>query len=675
VYANRAGLALSPREAEDGVMRGLLTAAAVLPAAACLWGAVAVPVPALVPLVWLGAFWLPGAWLAVPARTARWDRPHLLLAPLAYGPVLFGTGMCVGRLAGIPLAATAASVVCLGSVALLVRVARMTPYAAAPGPRLHLLPLIAGLVVFVLGVLPPFTHPPLRFWGDALLHLPVMRRTLDGGFPPENPFLAGMPLGYFWFYHAALAPVARLGTLSLDWIPALMNGQGLLVLLWAVNRAGRAFGLSPLARAAALLLLGTGLTPWGWMRLLVMQATHPEINWPLVRVWGISALLPILSPVDPRLAGALTKIAVSNALPMSLGLAALAAVPPEPGRWAAARRTVLVAGCLGFHLAVGLLLAAGLGLRWLAGRLALRRRLPPTEGPAPGGPRSELLPLAIGLLVTAPYVLLVLRAREGSLVTPGWHGGHALGLHLALAGMWILSMPALGAWWRRADLRGWLWIGVPALVLPFVVHLVDGNEYKSIFFLLVLLSPVAGAGLERLVRGKAWLAGAVLLLFLPTTLLVARGLRAEIPRGYLTPAERRDVGAMGAELPPDAVLWAPDPDPGYSPLTLPLGRPSFVSDTYALRIMGQWQGREVRWRRASLALAGTPGGLPRALSAARARVGGRPLAVVVTPAAAARYPFLEDSLAGLGFRPRSRHPLLVLYTAAAPDSATPRFSP
>jgi hypothetical protein len=358
-------------------------------------------------------------------------------------------------------------------------------------------------------------------------------------------------------------------------------------------------------------------------------------------------------------------MAVSNALPMSLALAALAALAPRPGTWAGLRRTVLVAGCLGFHLATGLLLAAGLAVRW-----ALTRRPTPPAGAGTGGggSRSQLVPLTAGLLVTLPYLLLVLQARGGSPLAVGWHGGHALRLHLALAGVWVLCLPVLAAWWRDPRRRGWLAVGVPALILPFAARLVDGNEYKSIFFLLVLLAPAAGAGLDRLTRETAWLSAAVLLVFLPTPLLTARSLQSEVPRDFLPAEVRRDVREIGARLPPDAVIWAPDPGNGYSPWTLPLGRAAYLSDPYALQIMGQWQSDEVRWRRASLALAGTPATLSRALAGARARVGGRPLAVLMTPALASRYPWLEGDLAGLGFRLTARHPRLTLYSEAGPDS-------
>lgn len=660
-------------------MRGFLAAGALLSAAACLWGAAATPAPALAPLVWAGAFWLPGAWLALPGRGGGAPRPgrEALWMPLAFGPVLFGAGVCAGRMAGLSVSAAAAVVVCLSAAALLLRLARMPSglretRSAEKTPRSGkgFLPLAAGIAVFALGVIPPVTHAPLRFWGDALLHLPVMQRVLDGGFPPENPFLAGMPVGYFWFYHVTLAPVARLSTLPLAWIPVLFSAQALLVLLWALNRAAREMDLSAPARAAALLLIGVGLSPWGWMHVLAVRMGHPEMNWALVKAYGVSGLLPILNPVDPRLAASLTKVAVSNALPMSLALAVLAAAGPHPGAWAGLRRAVLVAGCLGFHLATGLLLAAGLGVRWAAERF-----LPapgPDAEPAPssrGSGASHLVPLAAALLVALPYVLLVLRARGGSPLAVGWHGAHALMLHLALAGMWLLCLPVVVSWLRDPRRRGWLAVGLPALVLPFAAHLVDGNEYKGIFFLLVLLAPAAGAGLARAARGRAWLAGLILLVFLPTPLLVARSLESEIPKDYLQPPERRALRQIGTGLPADAVIWTPDPGTGYSPWTLPLDRPAYVSDPYALRIMGQWQSDEVRWRRGSLALAGTPDTLPRALAAARARVGNRPLAVLMTPALASRYPWLEGALPGLGYRLRARHPRLALYTQAGPDSA------
>ena len=661
--------------------------ASVLFALASLAGALNLLPPALSPLAWLGALWLPGAALSLgrarpetaPAPTAHSTRSptrHLdpLWLPLASGPALFGMGITLGRLAGVPLTWAATATILLGFLALVLRlspwnrrkrasraartpapteaprtspplVQHPTPTTDTPTPWHRFLPAAAVAGVFLLGVLPPLLHPSLRVQADARLHLPIVQRILAGSFPPENPFLAGTPLPYFWFYHVVLAGTARLTHIPLDLVPALLSAQALLVLLLAVDRLGRRFALTPLARAAGVALVGLGFTPWGWVRLVVEHLAHPEINWALAKAYGVSALLPLLAPQDPRLAASLTKIAVTNALPMSLALLVLAATPPlrsTPGTWI--RRAAYAAGSLFFHVAAGGLLVAGLAVSWLLARLA-----PASDGTDPIarsiGAAAALVAAAV---VTAPYLAFVIATRTGNAAaTLTWNGTHALGLELTLAGLVLAALPVAGRWLREGLPRAWLAVAAPAALLPWFVHLVDGNEYKCIFVLLVLLAPPAGAGLARLARGRALPAGLVLLLFLPTPLLVANAYLSENPPGLLHPAERKEVERVGAMLPPDAVLWRADPGHDYTVLTLPLGHPSYVSDPYPLRILGQWNSEEARWRRGSLLLA-RQGQVHAALQAAAERLRGRPLYAILTHDDAVRFPRLARALPRLG---------------------------
>lgn len=234
----------------------------------CWWPLIGtVPWP-LAPLIWLGALWLPGAVFCLPKPSgSSFDRWWL---PLGLGPVVFGLGICLGRFAGIPLDLSASLTITAAGLALVWRVHQGKHDTAATTVDVSgrtrdflsqpwVLPAAMGILVFLLGVLPSLSHEPLRLRDDARLHLPIIQRILAGSFPPENPFLAEMPLAYFWFYHATLAGVARLSGLTLDLIPALFNMQALLVLLLALDRVGRRFSLCPLARAATLAFLGLGL--------------------------------------------------------------------------------------------------------------------------------------------------------------------------------------------------------------------------------------------------------------------------------------------------------------------------------------------------------------------------------------------------------------------------------
>jgi len=643
-------------------MRRAVPIAGIVLAAAALWGGLGSPPFAVGLLIWLAALWLPGAALPFPASVPSRGLDALWV-PLATGPVCFGILVALGLWAGLPLGVSAMAAVLLGAAGLLVRAWRWSP----PGARTaegeassSRLPLAIGCLVLLVAVLPPLVHAPLRWRDDAYLHLPIIERILAGSFPPENPFLAGTPLPYFWFEHVALAGVSRLSHLPLDLLFPLLSAQGLAVLLLALDRSGRRLGLSPLGRAAMLALIGAGFTPWGWMHLLYLRFTRPDVNWALFRAAGSSALFPVLNPFDPRLVASLTKVAISNALPMSLGLAAVALVPPrESGTRGWALRGIAAAGCLLFHVATGILLFAGLGLRWLLARVRVRPETADLARPA------ALVSFLVAGAATIPYLLLVLGARRGSGdVHLGWQGARGLGLEAALIGLLLLAIPALWAWRARFLPGLWLAAGIPALGLPFVAHLVDGNEYKAVFFLLPILALPAGAGLARLARGKIAAAALLLLPFLPTPYLAMRAYVEETPPGTLTSEERRLAREAAADLPPEAVLWKPQVGTGYYVLTTPLDHALFLSDPYALRILGQWEGEEARWRRASLELV-RQGRFLDAVGSAQARMAPRPLYVVLTPTDLEAFPGLVGALRQAGSRVVTSNEVVAVLTVPA----------
>ena len=629
----------------------LFTLASLPLLVAAAWGAFASPPAWVVPLVWIAALWLPGAFVRKRGDLSAWDRAAL---PFAIGPVVFGGGVCLGRLAGLPLEQAALATIVLAFLAGLVPGRKAPPEA----PRAHVwIPLVAGAAILLLGALPSLLHEPLRLRDDARLHLPIVQRILAGELPPGNPFLAGEPLAYFWFYHAVLAGVASLGkALPLDLVPAVFNAIALFALLSGVDRLARSLGLPPGARALALAFTGLGFSPIGWIRLLVLQATRPDIHWALVDASGASGLFPILCPEDPRLVAPLTKIAISNALPMSLALLAFAAaLPSRASASVRARQAILTAGCLLFHVATGVLLAAGLAVRWIAARRGARR----DETLRPAAGLGELAALAAGIASTIPYLASLLEARAAGAARLGIRLAEGAELHLPLLGLWLLALPALLAWSRQPRHRATLALGLPALVLPFAAHLVDGNEYKSLFFLLVLLAPAAGLGLARLTRRIPWAALLVIALFVPTPFLAARAYLREIPPGHLDPATRQALSEVSALLPEDAVLWKADPGRGYSALTVELGRPFFLSDPYALQILGQWDGEEARRRRTILDAA-RAGKAREAIRASMEDVPGRPFVFVESDGDARSGRALETPLERLGAVPAGSVPSLGL---------------
>jgi len=610
-------------------MRARLILALAMASAAAVLAAGLGSIPAaLAPLVWLGCFWVPGLALSDSRRLRSGGlTQHLdaLWIPLATGPVLFGLLVCAGCFAGLDASTAAVFPALLGAGAAAALLTRGGDTATAE--PLSLRPFVVllglGLLILLVGSLPSLTRESLRIDGDARLHLPLMQRVQAGGVPPENPFLAGEPAAYFWFYHATLGAAAELLPLPRDRVPAWFNAQALALILLATNLAGRRMGLSPLARGLSLVLVAFGLSAFGFARLLQFRMSHPELSWPRIRAEGTLAVFPLLSFGEPRLAAFLTKIAVTNALPMSLALGSLALIPARSSRDHAVRFVAGLGAGL-FHLAAGGLFLAGMLAASLL-RMAERRR---GDGGSPAV-AAGLAALALAALV--PYAIGVLEHRApGTGLALGWTGGRALDLHLSLAGIWILTLPVLMTWLRGPDHRARLLAGSAALGVTLFARLIDGNEYKGIFVLLIVLAPVAAAGLERLVRGRVVLAAIVLLPFLPGTFLTTRTSLEETPPSFLAMDTRRELTQAQNRMPEDAVIWRiTSGGTGYFPYTLHLGRTSYLSDPYALRIMGQWTSPTARRRASELAHA-AQGQAGIAIASAARDVAPRPLFVLVT---------------------------------------------
>jgi len=621
-------------------------------AVACA-GAVVVLPPVLCPLVWAACLVVPGLVVAGirPGADAYWTSPGLVLAA---GPLVFGAGFTAARLAHIPpayaslLVVLAAAAVCAPRL----RGARM--------PRDLDRPVIAViLAVWLCGAFPGAISESLRWRDDARLHIPVLQRCLAGDLPPENPFLAGAPLGYFWFHDAALAGVAALCPISPDVLLAAADVQALLAILCLFPVACRRLGFGRGAGAAACVVFAFGLSPWGWARFLHALA-GPNVTWPAVREHGVSALFPLLCPEEPRLAAALTKFAIGNALPQGLALTLAAANAPVARAGDRVRLGFLAVGALVTHLAVGMLLLAGLGLREVTGAVL---------GRSAAAIRTAALTLAAIAVWTAPavpYVLQVLHAREtGPSYVPGFYPERAGALQLALAAVWVLA--AVGVARRRDAAFRLAALVLPGVALGVFLRMLDGNEYKGVFVSLVLLAPAAGAGLARLTGYRAWRAALVVVLILPTTVFALGGYLVEDPPGTLPRVERHAIEQAARTLPADVVIWKIDPGQGYSTFTAHLGRAEYLSDPYALEILGQLDGPEARRRIAELT--GARGGRPGpALVAAAAAVAPRPLVVVLTPAEDSRYPDLVQLLARRGAPILFQTSRLagILYSSSAP---------
>ncbi|NNF07647.1 MAG: hypothetical protein HKN21_12870, partial [Candidatus Eisenbacteria bacterium] len=388
----------------------------------------------LAPLVWAGLLWLPGTLLLEKRPTLA----ELTFLPLALSPLLIGVlaSVCWGL--GLPLK----PLLVLLSAAAAFQCVRREPEDWRPS-RGQVGVLFLGLGLVVIALIPSLFQEALRLRDDARLHIPVIHSVLLTGVPPENPFLAGESLPYFWFFHVILAVVTDVTRLSADWVLSLFNGQAVVLLLWGLWRWGERLGMDARSRALTLILVAFGLSPQGWMRLLQAQAQHPDLNWNLIHASGVSALFPILSPEDPRLVATFTKVAISNALPFSLGsgVIALSFYPKRNRDWFL--QTLLLLSCLGTHMAIGLLILVGrcaLAFFSTLLKLASRNQL-----------LKAVLQALLVVAIAAPYVWAVVGSRDSGALSLGFFSSRAIDLQIPLIGLWILSLPAIIHAFRHKD--------------------------------------------------------------------------------------------------------------------------------------------------------------------------------------------------------------------------------
>jgi hypothetical protein len=139
-------------------------------------------------------------------------------------------------------------------------------------------------------------------WSDLLVHVSIGQSLIDGNFPPQVPYFAGVPLAYHWFgdFHAAiLAGSGGVGLIDVFFVSNGVLAAALTLLVWEL-----AFRLTGDRRAAVIAaviaLFGGGL---GWIRLpmdllagrgdlLHLLTTTPYDNtwagdWPLFRIGSV----------------------------------------------------------------------------------------------------------------------------------------------------------------------------------------------------------------------------------------------------------------------------------------------------------------------------------------------------------------------------------------------------
>ena len=84
-----------------------------------------------------------------------------------------------------------------------------------------LLPLVP-LLVLAPSFYVEFTSPPFQLMSHGDIHSSYVYQLLYGVTPPEHAFLAGFPANYYWLFHALLATLVKITSLSLGQVSSMV---------------------------------------------------------------------------------------------------------------------------------------------------------------------------------------------------------------------------------------------------------------------------------------------------------------------------------------------------------------------------------------------------------------------------------------------------------------------
>ncbi len=416
-----------------------------------------------------------------------------------------------------------------------------------------------GLLTASLGIgLVLFIHrdsPRTLLSAHGFLHSAILQRFQQGfSVPPENPFFAGEPLGYYWFFQALGAAVSSLTGLDPIHSFELLVCLALAGLVAAAFRlAFHLYGSAPLgALIAFLVLAGANVQAPLLLLYRVLRVgpsvldERPEYLWGIVHnmstqfryadQWGMHGpLLNFFLNVTAR------PLALCAAFGVLLAFQRMLAGPTAK-RSALLVLSVALTGSLSVlsGAAVAGSLCAALCLVRLAARTPLSRWLEPAIGATLDDRRALATAAALigGLLLAAPtYWHLFATGSGGLAIAADGLGGIVRALVMLLAACWfslLLAVVGTGVLRERfprlAGVRDESRAFIVVLLVAALgliggtalVTLPVGNQDNFFHVALVMLAVAApAAAIDR--NGavhplRAWLIG---LLFLPTLLLVA----------------------------------------------------------------------------------------------------------------------------------------------------------
>ncbi len=378
----------------------------------------------------------------------------------------------------------------------------------------------------------------------GLLHAAISGQFLgagSGSFLPENPFYAGEPLPYYWFYQYLAAQITRLSGLNIFYsfeILALIATAGLM---FTAVFLGRKLYDSAITGILMGYLIVAGANPFGWIQLLrsVSRGGWNVLNDRPSHLWGV--VHPLYSLVRYNDIGGLYGPLINFFLNVTSRPVALALllVTIFCLRWALRNPNpqgliaLGIASALTTALSPIIGIAAGAALATaLLGSLTLswfvHRKAAQTETTiSTKATLFAILAIIAGMLIAGPtYYHLVFGPKASGLRF--WLfsiGGLRQVISVALSIFLLVILAFVGTVKSRQEQRPFLGILILAafvlLGLNVAFLLPAGNASNLFHAAVVLLAvPAAGSILSRKRSAISLRSVVIFLVFLPTTLLV-----------------------------------------------------------------------------------------------------------------------------------------------------------
>ena len=510
--AVRAGDAGAPRRDHSlGLPLGLCALAAPLAAGAAvglLPGALGAPAAA-----WL--MFVGGALPLVARRSPPGASPTklLLLAALLSPPLATALWIPLRLVLDTP-AADAATWLLLGALSFAGRGCSVRAMRGEQSGRAWRLSLGLAALCALAVVLFLFRGSAARVSFHGLLHSSVAG-AVERGVPPENPWMAGTPLVYYWYWHALAGLAGRGLGLAVTYALALTN-------LWAAALLAPVlyFTGAVVFRRGGRLVLGVvlalfGLNVLGGWLWLARGLPYAAPGTPIEVFDQLAGSLVYDGGSwlwDRRLAWSFSKFGNLSSFPSALVLAAAS--------WMAAVHALRGSGRPWPGL-TGALAGASLALNPVVGGAALGCTAAAAVGFAVDArARADTLVWCAAWAVPGAVLLaLAGSGAGGALFLLGWREGAlarallpVLPLLLLALGL-LLPAPADVGGLARRERRAVLGLLACAGLLPLAMHLwvalPEGNEYKWIRLAALPLGLLAGGGAGRLAErggGARWLA-------------------------------------------------------------------------------------------------------------------------------------------------------------------------